>query len=92
MTTNWIFWSFIASILTNGILVSGVLALIYYVGEKKSGWLFVHHDQVQIVICWVFTLYLFLMSAVNGNSASNLWGRTGPSSTKWSLSALYSTC
>ena len=74
MTTHWIIWSFIASILTNGILVSGVLALIYYVGEKKSGWLFEHHDQVQIVICWVFTLYLFLMSAVNGNSASNLWG------------------
>lgn len=35
MTTNWIFWSFLASILTNVILVSGVLALIYYVGEKK---------------------------------------------------------
>ena len=69
MTTHWIFWSFIASILTNGILVSGVLALIYYVGENKSSWLFEHHDQVEIVICWVFTLYLFLMSAVNGNSA-----------------------
>lgn len=74
MATNWLVWSFIAAILTNLILVSGVLALIYYVGEKKSGWLFAYHDQLQIIICWVFTGYLFLMSAVNGNSTSALWG------------------
>lgn len=71
---TWIFWSFMASILTNIILVSGVLALIYYVGEKKSGWLFNYHDQIQIGICWVFTAYLFLMSAVNGQANSTLWG------------------
>ena len=74
MAANWLVWSFIASLLTNAIVVSGVLALIYYVGEKKSGWLFAYHDQIQIAICWIFTLYLFLMSAVNGNQASNLWG------------------
>ncbi|WP_125710580.1 GGDEF domain-containing protein [Lacticaseibacillus porcinae] len=74
MITNWIIWSFIASILTNMILVSGVLALIYYVGEKKSGWVFQHHDHIQIMLCWVFTLYLFLMSAVNGNGSGTFWG------------------
>lgn len=56
MAANWLVWSFIASLLTNAIVVSGVLALIYYVGEKKSGWLFAYHDQIQIAICWIFTL------------------------------------
>jgi diguanylate cyclase (GGDEF)-like protein len=74
MMDKWLILSYSSSIITNVVVFFGVLSLIYWIGEKKEGRVKQWHDQIQMGICWLFVLYLFGMSAVDGHFAPVFFG------------------
>ncbi|WP_390407142.1 GGDEF domain-containing protein [Lacticaseibacillus jixiensis] len=70
----WTLLAYVAAIVTNLILFSGVLALVYWIGEKQSGWMKRFHDILQYGSCWLFLLYLVMMALVDGHQAPHFTG------------------
>lgn len=75
MTLGWLLATFWASLETNVVVFLGVLSLIYWVGDVKSGWMRKYHDYIQWLISFAFISYLYLMLKIDGKFHPVIWGQ-----------------
>lgn len=72
---GWLLATFWASLETNVVVFLGVLSLIYWVGDVKTGWMRKYHDYIQWGISFAFMSYLFLMLKIDGKFHPQIWGQ-----------------
>lgn len=75
LSTGWLLATFWASLETNVIVLLGVLSLIYWVGDVKTGWMRKYHDYIQWIISFAFLNYLYLMLKIDGKFHPQIWGQ-----------------
>lgn len=75
MSVGWLIATFGSSVGTNVIVFLGVLSLIYWVGDVKTGWMRKYHDYIQWGISLVFLAYLFLMLKIDAHFQPQIWGQ-----------------